>query len=169
MKTAPSPFRITKTPPISQNSPPQTDTSGWKTYFETGYQIKVPNEWTQPVSSGESTSWSAPDSSQLQIRTEPAYGRTIAQYLEDSDRQSQSSWEGQPSKKIDSSKTVSVDSHTGIQRQEEWLAAGFTTTVTYLPMGTNVLIIAALPSSNPPQQAEVLKIYSTIIASLKFL
>jgi hypothetical protein len=138
------------------------------------YLIVAPADWEWITHS--SNFWSmhfitlkAPDNSVFQSSAEETNNRTLVSYLQERDKQNAIGWEGQPSKKILSSKNVTVGNYPGVERIEEWLAAGYTTVVTYFKVGDYIYEASIQPSEIDYQNSQVYKNYYQILSSFRLV
>jgi hypothetical protein len=151
-----------------------TNSPLWQTYLDThfGFEIKHPGNWATnptPAEQPGEISFSAPDGSGLDVIIISDSSKTVADYLVSTDKKSLTAFEGQPSKTILTSKKITVAGTPAVQRNERLLAAGFTTTVTYLKKNDRIIIIEALPGlSSDDITSEERAMYDQILSSFKF-
>lgn len=164
--------------PVTLTPAPVEQIVNWAVYNRTDYQIKAPPNWMPVYASSMElnkspnqvlSAFDAPDGSRFVINKTPSQGLTVNQYLKRMDTTSQTAWEGQPSKKILSTNTISVNSLSGVQRREEWLAAGFTTTATYLLAGQNIFEFHTIPGRSNTEASEAFQKYPLVLATFKYL
>ena len=161
---------------IPNQQTPSDDISSWKIYSdELGtYQIDAPVNWEQITHSTDFINYHfitlrASDSSTFQSAATNAKDQTLISYLQDLDHKNATGWEGQPGKKILSSKNVTVDSLSGIERLEQWLAADYITVVTYLKAGDFVYDFSIQPGDIKYSDSEVYKNYSRILSTFRLI
>ena len=166
----------TSSPMKATPTPANAIRSDWKTYTNDlyGYTIKFPKNWV-PVEHASNVqnvdSWKAPDGSTIQILvTELESSLTLDQYLERLDQTNSTGWEGKPAVNVIHVKRgLTVGSEPAVQRTEDMLAAGFTTTSTYVKNGKYVYSLRILPGgegniSNSQAAAQ----YDATLASFLF-
>lgn len=162
-QTAPSP---TPTPAASIDP-----TADWNTYNGEEFEFKYPKQWTEIEHSSNFTdnlTFQAPDQSNLNvyIDTDKKY-KSLSDYLAAMDKKSRTSYEGAPAIKILASKNIESNNFQAVQRSEEWLAAGFTTTVTYV--WHEGLVGKLYPTSPDSTQSSLAHSnYDQILSTFKF-
>lgn len=174
-QSQPKPTPTVTTTPTATPDP----TANWQIYQSDlyHYEMKFPADWKQIEHSSNFeyiTSYRSSDDSYLEIiATKVPADQTLDQYLAQMDQTNATGYEGKPSKKILSTNQTKVDNQPAIKRVEEWLAAGFTTSVTYVKidydkLDSYVFSFAAIPSGDN-QDGEAFKQYSTILSTFKML
>jgi hypothetical protein len=165
------------TPPkenISVSPTPATSVPGWGTYSDelNIYQINAPSSWERLTHS--SNFWGmhlitlkAPDDSVFQASATLAKNQTLTSYLQSIDKRNSTAWEGLPSKNILTSNSVTIGAIPGIERKEEWLAADYTTVVTYFKVSDYVFDFSIQPSNVKYPGSEVYKNYYRILSSFQ--
>jgi len=137
---------------------------------ENGFSVQVPKDWVSLERTAATPylfQYQALDSSTFEIlvRDLPA-GKTLTQYLADEDAITKTAFEGKPSKRILNSQPIVINGVSGIEREEEFLAAGLLGRVVYLPGKTNVYALSFIPKdSTPGISSEVYKAKQVILDS----
>ena len=132
------------------------------------FSVQVPDNWTRVETSSNFPylfQFRASDESTFEVlvRDLPT-GQTLEQYLSEQDEISQTAFEGQPSKKIISSQPITINGVEGVEREEEFLAAGLTGRVIYIVSTTNIYSLSFIPGpANNVLESEVYKSKQTII------
>ncbi len=151
------------------------ETADWKTYKndEYGFEFGYPVLWeiiNYPSNAyGIGFVLQASDYSGLKIITFKIKQQTLKQYLEAGDKVNQTAYEGSPSKTILSTKEITVANFPAIQREESWLAAGFTTIVTYLKKDDIVYSFQLQVNSSGIFTASDQITYNKILSTFKFI
>ena len=95
--------------------------------------------------------------------------RDLEIYIQEKDAESSTAYEGTPSIKVISSKPLAIGNYQAIQREEDWLAAGFNTKVTYLVAEDNIVTLALLPYPQKElTQMDAFLQYDQILQTFKF-
>lgn len=139
------------TPSITANPSPDP-TYDWQTYQSQlyGYEIKFPPDWKQTEHSSNFeniTSYQALDDSQFEIistTVEPS--QSLTDYLTQYDEESKTGYEGKPSRRIISTQSTQLAGIDAVERDEEWLAAGFTVKTTFVKLKNQVHQLVAIPT-----------------------
>ncbi|KKR72708.1 MAG: hypothetical protein UU81_C0010G0054 [Microgenomates group bacterium GW2011_GWC1_41_8] len=158
-------------------SPILDETAEWKTYTNTnsisGFQIDIPSIWKELEHSSSfenSSMFQAPDGSQIDLTVEQTTFNDLDSYLSDLDKTNTTAWEGKPSKTIKQTQLITIGNAKGIIRVEDWLAAGFTTKVTYIINDNKVFSITLLPYGDGNfETQEAAKKYDHILSTFTFL
>lgn len=165
---------VSVTPSTTPPVPTSDSTAGWKTYIneQYGYTIRWPDNWTEAEHSSNFrylVPFEAPDKSQIQITALENNFQTLDAHLKHQDEIDSTGWEGSPAKEIKEAKGSAVGGYPAIERKEDWLAAGFTTTATYVAKGKNVYSIVILPyGEGELATQEAAKLYHQILSTFQF-
>jgi hypothetical protein len=147
--------------------------SDWLTYSnpDNGLSFKYPSNWIKYDSEGPHVLLGAPDNSsaQLHVNWDGSQTDSLEAYIANIDRISAHAWEGQASKEVVSNgKLETRNGYEMIQREETFLAAGFTTFVTYIKKGDVIYTLFLTPHSDTGLSSIDKQINSGIIASIIF-
>lgn len=154
------------------------ETGDWKIYKneECNYQIKWPNDWVEIEHSSNfpcAAIFKAPDASGVQVAVEENKYKNLDQYLEELDEIHSVGYEGQPSVKVVDSKNATVGSQESKERTEKWLAAGFTTLVTYTNYRSKIYSFTILSYGHPGAEdltkTRAAEKFHQILSTFKFL
>jgi len=165
----PTPTPI-QTPEVTPVSTVQTLESS-----EYNFTVQMPNTWTSLKN--ESTpsylfQYQAPDMSTFEVLVQdlPA-GDTLTDYLNSQNIISQTAFEGKPSKRVISSNEITIGGLVGIEREEEFLAAGLTGVVIYIPGKTKVYSLSFIPGNAtiPFMESETYKSKQMIADSFRII
>ena len=126
------------------------------------FKITIPPNW-KPMDGG---GYQAPDGSTF-VLTVFVNQDSLSDYLAKKDKTDQTAWEGQPSKKIISSKKTTVAGLPAIQRIEEWLAPDYITINTYTLVDRVIYSFYISPFEIPYDQTEVYEKYQSILDSFE--
>lgn len=156
----------------------QGELANWKTYTNTqyGFEVKIPSAWKVLESydnsnNSDAISFRSQDQSGLNVFvSQISKNTTLTQYLKQADKDSQTAYEGYPSKMVLSSQQVTVGGLLAVKRAEDLQAAGFTTIQTYLIKGLGVYTFELMPneSSVPKYSLDEEKVYNQILSTFKF-
>lgn len=148
--------------------------ANWKVYIDEleTYQIQAPTDWEWITHSSNFQNMhfitlKAPDNSVFQSSAEEIKNQDLAGYLSQRDETNATGWEGQPSKRIISTKNISVGNYPGMERVEEWLAADYVTVVTYFKAGNYVYEFSIQPGEVDYLSTDVHQFYYQILSSFK--
>ena len=163
-QTTPTPtVEITPTAPLTQSV----------TSLEYSFSVEMPVSWIQSGNTAEFPylfQYQATDNSTFEIlvRDLPK-GTSITQYLAQQDKVSATAFEGKPSKKVISTQEIVVNGVTGVEREEEFLAAGLIGRVIYLPGKTKVYSLSFIPGTDtaPIMTSQIYQDRQTIIDSFR--
>ena len=150
----------TRTPTPTPTSIPTPDTN--QAINTPKFKITIPPNW-KPMDGG---GYQAPDGSTF-VLTVFVNQDSLSDYLAKKDKTDQTAWEGQPSKKIISSKKTTVAGLPAIQRIEEWLAADYITINTYTLVDRVIYSFYIAPFEIPYDQTEVYEKYQSILDSFE--
>lgn len=148
-------------------------TSGWQTYTNSqyGYEIKLPANWKHVEHSSnfdyltEFQSSSDLSSIRIHVHTD-SVGKNLSDFLKEVDRISKTAYEGKPSVKVIRTTVKILNGVEVIEREEELIAAGVTSIVTYIP--TSKYIYSVSTSGANYKESEVYKYYILVLSTLKF-
>jgi len=121
---------------------------------ENGFSVQIPKDWVSLERTATTPylfQYQAPDTSTFEVlvRDLPT-GKTLTQYSVDEDNIAKTAFEGQPSKRVLSSQPIVINGVSGIEREEEFLAAGLLGRVIYLPGETRVYALSFIPKDATP-------------------
>ncbi|MBI2612017.1 hypothetical protein HYW54_04720 [Candidatus Gottesmanbacteria bacterium] len=168
--TIPSPTSVS-----SSSIPTTITTANWKTFTNSQYryEIKIPQTWNALDPSPDFPNineFQAPDTSSIRIMAEQYKTRELEMYLQEKDKVSSTAYEGEPSIKVISSRPITVSNYQAIEREEDWLAAGFNTKVTYLISGDKIVTLSLLPYAEKEiTKMDAYLLYDQILQAFKFL
>jgi hypothetical protein len=163
----------TPTPVISDIPSGQKDpTSDWAPYVNKTltFQLKTPKDWQVEVNDEQkNTVWlKAPDESQIEIVATDSADLTISAYIDRITLESQTAWEGQPSKEYGQRTDTIVGNFEAIKVPIKYLAAGFSTTTTYAKVDQKIFSFTILPSaSGDPTQTDAADSYALVLSTFK--
>lgn len=144
-KTLPSPTPKNIETPVSEESP----TADWVLYVQKSlaFQLKIPKDWrTETNTEQPNTVWlKAPDESIIEIIATNRANLNLSDYIRKISDESQTAWEGKPSKEFGEEIDTSVGDFSAIETTVKYLAAGFTTTVTYAEVEQKIFSFTILP------------------------
>ena len=169
-----SPLPSAPPPPASETPSDLTPTSDLQTVDSIDYSftVQIPSSW-QIVSAGEFPylfQYQAPDESTFEILVQDlAAGTTLLEYLALQDQIALTAFEGKPSKNVISSTEITVNGIAGIEREEEFLAAGLTGRTIYIPGKTKIYSLSFVPGSTtiPVVSSQTYEAKQTIIDSFR--
>ncbi len=172
--TTPNPAIILNpSAPSATTVPTPTAYSTLTTYADPANRFKVgiPKDWTASEfknQGGDSIGviLTKPTGETIQVMIKAAVlNPSLEDWLSNRDKESATAYEGQPSKKILTTRQTVVSGYPALERKEEWLAAGFTTVVTYVKAEGSVYVIELLPQAELAA-AELRRIYEAVVGSL---
>lgn len=156
-------------------------TAGWKKYQIThdsatgypNYEIKLPTGWKQiEHSSNIQNSETFQDSNKegsIQIDILENSSGSLNEFLIKFDNDNQTGWENQPSRKVINTRLTKLGTFNVVEREENWLAAGFTAKVVYFPTKNFVFSVAVYPyNAGGSPLTEALDYFDQIISTFKF-
>lgn len=170
-------------PPDQTREPTgSTATANWKTYQITNdpatgypdYEIKLPLGWKQIEHSsnfqGSETFQDSRKEGSIRIDILKNSSKSLTGFLAELDKENQTGWEGQPSRQILKTQTTKRGTYDVVEREESWLAAGFTAKVVYIPTNNFVFSIAVFPyNAGGSPLTEALNSFDQILSTFKFL
>lgn len=164
------PFQNTPTVPNPTPTPtptPSISLLGIQRITTEKYKINIPSDWKQP--GGEGGTFQAPDGSSLSISVGETNSKqeSLTDYLVELDSLQKTSWEGQPVKKVISSRNISIAGFPAVQRIEDWMAAGFTTINTYILVNQTIYSFFIIPSDLSYDKTDVFKEYNSVLDSFE--
>lgn len=157
-----------------QPTPTQNKTYNWQKINneENGFSLEIPASWKADgvsINSPNIFSYIAPDGSELRIEVNAANNLTLQDYIAEADRVASTAWEGQKSKDVLSIKDITIAGLPAIEREEDWLAAGFNSTVVYMIANNNAYTISIIPKDpNPKVKSDVQKNFPEVLSKLQF-
>ena len=155
---------ITPTPSTSQDTETFKDELG-------RYQIQIPKDWKYIEHSSnfqDTNQFQAPDGSSLQISILDSNVTGLSVYLAKQDEVNKTSWEGQPGRKVISTKKTTLLGLPAVERVEEWSAAGFQVVSTYFLVNNTVYQFTVQPGSEGDyRKTETLLAYRSILDSFE--
>lgn len=167
-------FAANKLPGKSISTPQQTSSTNTVKNNEYYFSVDIPSSWTPVVQETQTPGlfqYKASDGSlfELLVRDLPS-GTTLDQYLSEQDQIAQTANNGQPSKNILSTTTVSPSALSGVERREEFLAAGLTGVVDYFTGSDRVYSLSFVPGpDNNIDASQVFKEHQNILTTFAIL
>lgn len=165
-------LKPTPTPTVSLGTPIASPTAPFTGYEDSSKRFKVgiPQDWKAEESKqgGKSVGVALTKSTgeSIRITLSPAVlNPSLQQWLDNRDKESQTAYEGQPSKRILTTKPTIVSGYPAIERKEEWLAAGFTTVITYVMVEGNAYVIELIPQAELAA-SDLRATYEAVVGSL---
>ena len=173
-------LKPTPTATVSLGTPLASPTAPFTGYEDPAkrFKVGVPQDWKVGTVASTADSALLPLQGQNQVILKKPTGESISitlypailnpslqQWLDARDKQSQTAYEGQPSKKILTTKPTVVSGYPAIERKEEWLAAGFTTVVTYVMVEGNAYVIELIPQAELAA-SDLRATYEAVVGSL---
>lgn len=153
---------------------PAKEKERWQLYKNDlyGYQVEMPANWVGIERSSNFpnlSSFGATDESILEIMVVQNKDGSLEDYLKTIDQEAQTGWEGLPAKKISESQKVDLAGFDAVERKEEWLAAGFTTLVTYVAVGDKIIHFAIHPGRETYFRSEVGEKYDQVLSTFQVI
>jgi hypothetical protein len=164
----PSPTPITQETPVPQDDP----TAKWTPYINKtlAFQIKTPKGWRVETNKEQvSTVWlKAPDESIIEIIATDSASLSLPDYIRRVSDETQTAWEGKPSKEFGEQIDTSVGDFTATEITVKYLAAGFETVVTYAAVDQRIFSFTVLPpASGDAIKNTAFENYSLILSTFK--
>lgn len=113
------------------------------------FEIKIPKEWAIPEKALDETPvvrYIAPDKSSFEVFIQNTTLNTLEEYLNKMDEENKTGWEGSPSKEVLETKESIIGKYQAVMRKERWLAADFTTVVTYIKVTNKIYTFTVIPN-----------------------
>lgn len=161
------------TTPSATGTPTPTAYNSLTTYADPAKRFKVgiPKDWSvrefrNQADESIGAILAKPTGETIQVMVKAAVlSPSLEDWLQNRDKESATAYEGQPSKKILTTRQTVVSGYPALERKEEWLAAGFTTVVTYVKAENNIYVIELLPQAELAA-SELRSIYEAVVGSL---
>jgi len=140
----PSPLPVPTATPVPQTQSLES--------IENNFTIQLPVGWKKQETATEVPfmfQYQAGDNSTFEILVRDlAKGQDLESYLAEQDKISLTAFEGKPSKRILSSTPITLNGLVGVEREEEFLAAGLLGRVIYLPGNSKIFSFSFIPGDN---------------------
>jgi hypothetical protein len=135
------------------------------------FEIRIPKTWTIPEKALDETPlvrYLAPDNSQFEVFVADTTLNTLDEYLAKIDAENKTGWEGSASKEVLDTKPTRFGDNQAVIRKERWLAADFTTVVTYMKIDSKVYTFTVIPTPEEIyENQEAAKNYELILSTFK--
>src|SRR4030042_3463194 len=161
--------RATPASETTTPSPTSESTENWKTHINTkyGFTFRYPLTW-EDFGDGDSSGYFKTESNNtisLIVTSDSAL--TLTEYLQKIDKLSETGYEGNPSKQVQSTKTIQVNGISCIQREEYLTAADITSIATHCKNKNVFVGLILVPTPGNTLNTDKIN-YDQILSTFRF-